>query len=194
MKNIKWRSLYFNDEYEVSEYGQIRNVLNNKILSGSLNSSGYRYYYLKTPGSSGKWYFAHRLVILSFIGCSINKKEAEVNHIDGNKLNNHFTNLEWVTHQNNILHSFSLKIRKKPQIPTGPAHWNFGKKLKDETIKKMSESKKGVKHPKFKGYYTFQDKKYTSSIEASQHTGICYRTIIRWAKNNKKGWSFTLIP
>ena len=65
MENIKWRPLYFNDEYEVSEFGQVRNTLTNRILKGSLNSYGYRYYYLQTPGSTGKWYYAHRLVILS---------------------------------------------------------------------------------------------------------------------------------
>jgi len=189
MENIKWRPLYFNDEYEVSEFGQVRNTLTNRILKGSLNSYGYRYYYLQTPGSTGKWYYAHRLVILSFLGCSTNQHQSEVNHIDGNKLNNHITNLEWVTHSQNILHSF-LSLKRKIQIPTGPAHWRYGKKHKQESIIKLSESKKGVKHPKFKGFYLFEDKKYASSLEASNCTGLCNRTIIRWAKSNKNGWSF----
>ena len=47
-------------------------------------------------------YIIHRLVALTFIENKENKPE--VNHIDGNKLNNHISNLEWNTTQENLEH------------------------------------------------------------------------------------------
>jgi len=53
-----------------------------------------------------------RLVAQHFIDNPLNK--AEVNHIDGNKLNNDVSNLEWCTRSENLLHSIRIGIRPKP--------------------------------------------------------------------------------
>lgn len=45
----------------------------------------------------------HRIVAEAFIGLPEDKNYT-VNHKDGNKLNNHYTNLEWIPHSENILH------------------------------------------------------------------------------------------
>ena len=46
--------------------------------------------------------YVHRLVARFFIPNPLNRRC--VNHKDGNKANNHFSNLEWCTHRQNALH------------------------------------------------------------------------------------------
>ena len=49
--------------------------------------------------------YVHRLVAEAFVPNTIGKN-ATVNHIDGDKCNNHADNLEWLTLADNILHGF----------------------------------------------------------------------------------------
>ena len=48
----------------------------------------------------------HRLVAKAFIPNLLNKDY--INHIDGNKDNNHYSNLEWVTNQENMNHRYKI--------------------------------------------------------------------------------------
>lgn len=54
----------------------------------------------------------HRLVATHFIAPDDNPDRKLVNHIDGNKLNNKVSNLEWVTHAENAAHAIRLGLRK----------------------------------------------------------------------------------
>ena len=72
------------------------------------NHKGYLKVGLMKDGVYRK-YRVHRLVAEAFIpnpnGCP------EVNHIDGNKANNSFSNLEWVTSIQNQEHEIKMKQR-----------------------------------------------------------------------------------
>lgn len=91
--------------YEVSDFGTVRLIkqYRNKpagfILSG-FDKYGYPRVYL---GPEIKHVKVHALVAAAFIG--ERPIGMEVNHRDGNKKNNHWTNLEYVTHQQNMSHA-----------------------------------------------------------------------------------------
>ena len=94
--------------YQVSNLGNVKNVRNNNILKGDLNSTGYRRVTLNLPNK--KRFFIHKLVALYF--CDGYEEGLVVNHKDGNKTNNSADNLEWVTRSENDLHAFRNNLRK----------------------------------------------------------------------------------
>lgn len=88
-----------NTGYYISNEGQVKNS-KDRILKGDLNSKGYRRVQINS-----KHLMIHRLVGIYFVPNPDNKPQ--INHIDYNKLNNHYSNLEWMTNQENNAHSFT---------------------------------------------------------------------------------------
>ena len=94
--------------YEVSNHGRVRRVADDPphrkglILPGSTANNGYRKVGLSVGGKS-KTIKTHCLVAEAFIGPR--PDGAEVNHKDGDKCNNHITNLEYVTKSQNMQHA-----------------------------------------------------------------------------------------
>lgn len=72
---------------------------NPKILKGFINKGGYIYVDLCENNKTTRL-AVHRLVAKAFVDGWF--ENAVVNHKDGNTLNNHYTNLEWVTQTENI--------------------------------------------------------------------------------------------
>lgn len=98
-----WRAVKTKSgRYEVSEYGDVRNVETHRVLRPFLTASGYHIVKLGNVGLT-KNYRVHRLVAEAFLG-EPNISSLTVNHIDFCKTNNHFSNLEWCSHQENIRH------------------------------------------------------------------------------------------
>lgn len=108
---MKWKDINeYEGYYQISNNGQVKNVKTNIILTGDINSAGYKRITLYSPIK--KRFFIHRLVAEHFCNKPLNYKELVVNHIDGNKLNNNYKNLEFVTRSENDLHAFKLNLRK----------------------------------------------------------------------------------
>ena len=54
----------------------------------------------------------HYTIIVTAFLIKDSEEQNIVNHKDGNKLNNHVSNLEWCTQSENLIHSFRTKLRK----------------------------------------------------------------------------------
>lgn len=122
--SMKKIDLFINPKaYQIDEYGNIYSNLSKKYLKSFVTSKGYRSIELQ-----GKKYLVHRLVLQAFN--PINEK-LDCNHIDGNKLNNHISNLEWLTRKQNIHHAI-----KKGLHDNGAAWRKAGnlKRAKDSMI------------------------------------------------------------
>lgn len=96
--------------YEISSDGNvISNMFNKrKVLRYGLMTSGYKMVNLKKNGKQRSWSI-HRLLAIHFLPNPENLPQ--VNHIDGNKLNNALCNLEWCTQKENIQHMYDNGLK-----------------------------------------------------------------------------------
>lgn len=86
------------NNYHISEEGIVTNTKTGSILKGEINNAGYR----RVQLTGRKRYFVHRLVAITYIPNPDNLPQ--VNHKNGNKLDNRVCNLEWVTASDNQKH------------------------------------------------------------------------------------------
>lgn len=91
-------------KYSVSNYGKVYNKEKRKYCKLT-NSTGYKSVFIHNKSIR-----VHRLVGLLFIKNKENKPF--INHIDGNRTNNNFKNLEWCTHKENMQHAFRTGLCK----------------------------------------------------------------------------------
>ena len=91
-----WRVIEEFPNYMINEYGVIYKVKGkrkNLIMKPKVDKDGY--YYIGLRNEKGRFFRRiHQLVAKAFIKNN-NKNFDIINHMDGNKQNNHFTNLEW---------------------------------------------------------------------------------------------------
>lgn len=98
-----WKPILDFERYEVSSLGRIRNIETGRDIK-SRNREGYRAVGLSKDGKK-KSFNIHRLVAQAFIPNPNNSPA--VNHIDGNRANNHVSNLEWCSIKENNYHTFT---------------------------------------------------------------------------------------
>ena len=100
---------YKDTNYDVSESGVITNKYGKVIKQWNNKLFKYMAVGLSKDNKSFVRY-VHRMVAEVYIPNPENKPQ--VNHKDGNKLNNHFSNLEWVTREENIQHMYDSGLKK----------------------------------------------------------------------------------
>lgn len=97
-----------NGEYQVSDTGLVKTTKSGRILRPTVSKPGYERVCLFKMDRERR-YRVHRLVAMAFIPNPDNLPQ--VNHIDGNKRNNHVSNLEWVTNEANMHHAKENGLR-----------------------------------------------------------------------------------
>lgn len=110
MKPIQFEGYEF---YSVSEDGTVINRNTGKVLKPDLNYTGYKRVTLWCVKFGRRREFVHRLVAIHYLPNPDNLPI--VNHIDGVKLNTHYTNLEWITRKENAQHAFQTGLRIGPK-------------------------------------------------------------------------------
>ncbi len=85
--------------------------------------------------------YLHRLIAETFIPNPKNKPE--VNHKDGNRRNNHVSNLEWITHRGNARHAARLGLWAKQKLTHDQVRV-IKKRLKQGEVQKVIAKEYGV--------------------------------------------------
>lgn len=128
------------DRYKITtgRYGEMKSKIKGRILKPCINHDGYSEIVLSKYGKS-KMYRLHRIVAETFIDNYDNKNQ--VNHKNGDKLDNRAENLEWVSCKENIYHAINNNLIKcERAVNQYDLKMNFIKKWKS-----VSEVKRDLK-------------------------------------------------
>jgi hypothetical protein len=138
-----WKDIEgYEGKYQVSNLGRVKSLqrkvwnrytwhdLPERILKPK---KGYCYAVVTLCNGNGKTknHYVHRLVAYAFL---YNVKE-QVNHIDGNKLNNHLDNLEWVSQSENMKHAHNTGLLKvRDMSGTNNPNYKHGRRIRSKII------------------------------------------------------------
>ncbi len=140
MEKEIWKPIPNFSKYEASNLGRLRS-LNYKrtgkvvVLKTSKSKDGYLKTMIKNDDNIYKSWSVHKFVMLTFKG--ERKKGEEVNHINGIKTDNRAVNLEYVTHSENVQHSFDIGLQKPKR-----GELNGMSKLNRKQVEYIREAKK----------------------------------------------------
>lgn len=119
--------------YWISNKGRVYSEYIHNIMKTSLDHNGYEVILLSLYNGIRRMCKVHRLVALAFIPYSIDPNYLQVNHKDGEKINNYDYNLEWSTPKENIEHAISTGLRN-----TSGEHSHTAI-LDDKTVRDISQ-------------------------------------------------------
>lgn len=110
---MEWRKVHTHPQYEIAENGELRRIRRSFIggyyyQKPFLSDRGYYSYVLCAAGSKPQRIAAALLVAEAFIGPR--PRDMTINHKDGNKTNNHWSNLEYCSALDNVRHAYRIGL------------------------------------------------------------------------------------
>lgn len=169
-----WKDILgFDGKYQISNKGNVKSFTKWKkggiLKCGTCGNPGpYKYVTLVKSGRNDiKCFYVHRLVAMHFLDNPYNLKE--VNHIDGNTLNNCVENLEWCTREQNAKHASRIGL-----------------------LSKAHDFERGAKHPRAKSVLQISKdgtvvKEWESVNQIQRETSYLASSIFKCC-NHKKGY------
>lgn len=157
---MEWKKINGKQNYSVSNCGEVRNDKTGRVLKPYKSTSGY---YQIMLGRKTTPLYVHRLVASAFIKNENNLPQ--VDHVNGDKLDNRVENLRWVSHSENC--------------------WSFGYKERIEHRQKKIIAKNGNE------IIMFDSRDETARYFECHKSQIKYGYVYK--KGNKKGWVFELV-
>lgn len=123
MRQIKIKHSKYDLKYDyfITDTGQVYSGITHKILNQVLDKNGYAKIRLISTDNKRHRYSVHRLVLENFLPVE-NMDTLQVNHKDGNKLNNNLSNLEWVTASENNYHKFRIGLASQKGPKNNATH------------------------------------------------------------------------
>lgn len=126
MEELKTHKLYPN--YKFSPDGRVWSNKMNTYMKTRINPNGYEQVGIRDFNNNRKMLYIHRLIATLFVNRT---NGGQVNHKDGDKQNNHYKNLEWVTPKENMQHARDTGLHNQSGVN------NPSSKFCDKTIERV---------------------------------------------------------
>lgn len=179
--NEIWKDIpEYEDLYEVSNLGRVRSIernvvssfsrirrVNEKVIVGKPTKTSPYLRSILYKNNVGVGYGIHRLVATCFCIKPNSVDTLEVNHIDGNVLNNCANNLEWITRSQNLKHKFILHPEYVDQHASRMLGTKYSSVSKYHNVSWDSNRSKWIAGIKEKGKPLFQ-KRFNCEHEAAK--------------------------
>ena len=172
--------------YLVYENGDVYSLYSNKLLKHDIDKNGYHSVTLFFQREKER-IKVHRLIALLFLEVPSNWQELQINHLDGDKNNNHYSNLEWCTAYENNKHARDNRLNDISK--SNHDRW-LNKEWGDKVREKISQNcnNSHTHNPRFRYWIEDENHKNYSRTELSSLLKLAQSTtdrIIREAAQGK---------
>lgn len=139
VSNEIWKRISGYPDYLISSHGNLQSKKSGewRKINGTLNAMGYLVMSLRKDNKTYP-FSIHRLVGLHFLETHPDKRI--INHLDTNKQNNHYSNLEWCNHSTNLKHAYATTRKSF----SGADNKKFGQKHTYKTSKIVIDLCNGI--------------------------------------------------
>ena len=175
-----WKQvLGYENAYMINEYGDLRNC-KGELINKQNRADGYLQYQLCKKGIR-RSVKVHRLVAIHFVE-NPNSYNI-VNHIDGDKLNNYYKNLEWCTYKENNQHAWDTGLKTASNIQRMSAKAIIEENRRPEKLmKKVTCLENGIT------YQSLTEASKELNVDVSKISAVC-----RGNRRHTGGYSFMYV-